>query len=631
MKLRRSSGWCFVSALQCRLLLLHIPNCIHLVVQKRRIADLSLHGNRIPMSRKPKNDVDNDSTCVIHQRDPRRCKPRGTLKDRYHCMFNIINAWLDHCFESHSECSKSLLPETQSSIVPTRLIDVGFDSPAKEPRLVRYGSMQELLQATQSARYPGYATLSYCWGKDHAQHYLLREENETEYLNEIPIASLPRTINETIKICRRLGIQCLWIDALCILQNPGGPSLDWQKESARVGIYYNNAMVTIADCWASNNNEGCLPQGQWLAGMSMLRSYTKTAIQRACEAIADKSLRQLQSINPKRIHDMKRTDTEVEQSALLNRGWVAQEIAFSSRVLWFTESGVFWQCAQYSKSDRGSDFLNQSMTSMKRENVWIDHRLDPRHAHWYLIAAHYAGMSLSHETDRLPALSGLCKFVDSDNKDEYLAGLWRSSLLFGLSWYADGDGAPQNENMPSWSWISRNQQIEFEGDSLCPNPDCEVGSFELMDSDIQLSYGDTHGQIEHARIRIKAPLQRLETLRKFESVLFRTPDTACSWEERFPSLRFDRFGRDTLLRVSSWSGCAILLSHSCEVDRNADRELAIALLVEPLEQEGSTYRRVGLLSIHHLYRESDPSSVLDVNEFLKTNFGRDDVKEVTLG
>jgi hypothetical protein len=109
-----------------------------------------------------------------------------------------------------------------------------------------------------SARYPGYVTLSYCWGTKNDHGHLLREETEAQFLQALP--PLPRTIQDAVDVCRRIGMRYLWVDAICIIQGRGGSSSDWEKESARVGSYYANSMFTIAVTWAKASDEGCLPR-----------------------------------------------------------------------------------------------------------------------------------------------------------------------------------------------------------------------------------------------------------------------------------------------------------------------------------------------------------------------------------
>ncbi|KAF9877669.1 hypothetical protein CkaCkLH20_04804 [Colletotrichum karsti] len=83
---------------------------------------------------------------------------------------------------------------------------------------------------------------------------------------------------------------------------------------------------------------------------------------------------------------------------------------------------------------------------------------------WHRVVSDYAMRKLTYDSDKLPAISGIAKrclaFRDSD--DEYLAGLWRKSLLADLTWcyhdefynkqgYAD---IPYVYCAPSWSWAS---------------------------------------------------------------------------------------------------------------------------------------------------------------------------------
>src|SRR5277367_3868507 len=62
-----------------------------------------------------------------------------------------------------------------------------------------------------------YAALSYCWG----QCELLRTTEATyaERCLSIPLHTLPRTFKDAVSMTTALGLQYLWIDALCITQD----------------------------------------------------------------------------------------------------------------------------------------------------------------------------------------------------------------------------------------------------------------------------------------------------------------------------------------------------------------------------------------------------------------------------
>lgn len=53
---------------------------------------------------------------------------------------------------------------------------------------------------------------------------------------------------------------------------------------------------------------------------------------------------------------------------------------------------------------------------------------------WIQIIQNYTSRHLSKSTDALPALSGLASEFHRATGDTYLAGLWKSNIIEGLSW-----------------------------------------------------------------------------------------------------------------------------------------------------------------------------------------------------
>jgi hypothetical protein len=72
----------------------------------------------------------------------------------------------------------------------------------------------------------------------------------------IPFDSLPETIKDAIKVTRALGIQFLWVDALCIIQE--GEDEDKIREIGVMGRLYKNAAITIFAASARSVSEGFL-------------------------------------------------------------------------------------------------------------------------------------------------------------------------------------------------------------------------------------------------------------------------------------------------------------------------------------------------------------------------------------
>lgn len=56
------------------------------------------------------------------------------------------------------------------------------------------------------------------------------------------LSLLPRVIQDAIDLVRRLGLQYIWIDALCIVQDS---SRSWKLNAYNMDLIYGNATLTI--------------------------------------------------------------------------------------------------------------------------------------------------------------------------------------------------------------------------------------------------------------------------------------------------------------------------------------------------------------------------------------------------
>lgn len=154
--------------------------------------------------------------------------------------FTLAKDWLQDCLANHEKCA------VPSENLPTRVIKVGSDH--EEPRLC----------ITKNDR-ATFAALSHCWGG--LQVLVTTTTTITERVQGIAMSSLPKTFQDAIEITRQLGIEYLWIDSLCILQDSVE---DWARESAKMTAIYSGAMVVIAADAARNGTKGCFgpfPQG----------------------------------------------------------------------------------------------------------------------------------------------------------------------------------------------------------------------------------------------------------------------------------------------------------------------------------------------------------------------------------
>ncbi len=110
-----------------------------------------------------------------------------------------IRVWVTQCETSHEQC-RSTAPKP----LPRRVIDVG--SSQSNPRLVE----------TKNENIP-YIALSHCWGTD--QTFTTTKSTIDERYAGFDLSVLPKTFQDAIAVTRQVGIQYLWIDSFCIIQD----------------------------------------------------------------------------------------------------------------------------------------------------------------------------------------------------------------------------------------------------------------------------------------------------------------------------------------------------------------------------------------------------------------------------
>lgn len=167
------------------------------------------------------------------------------------------------------------------------------------------------------------------------------------------------------------------------------------------------------------------------------------------------------------------------------RAWTLQESILSPRCLIFATQQVFWKCTKAFWKDGGFTdwptfqknsgcwtnlglaYTNQGIASFGGGDfVAVESALHPARSElakrWFKVAEAYSSRKLSVTEDKLPALSSIAAMYHDILRDDYLAGLWRSSLIAGLLWVSNA----QEENRPdrtcpTWSWFSIDSPVQF--------------------------------------------------------------------------------------------------------------------------------------------------------------------------
>jgi hypothetical protein len=343
-----------------------------------------------------------------------------------------MSQWLEECHSSHDLCRQEW-----SSFVPQRLLHIELGTEIATVRLVE-----------KSEKLPiKWAALSYVWGGD--QKLKTTVGTITDMKAGIERERLPQTLQDAITVCRALGLEFLWVDALCIVQDD--PE-DLRRELASMPQIYQRAWVTISASAAARVTDGFL----------LKRCYSHTATPVSLPYLADDGLD-----TDRVVLVGKSSDICLSQNDPINeRAWTYQERRLSPRMLDFSHKQVILYCHTH-KLCQGDGSITGWSTNHDNEIKLPGHiqqriRYKPisrfhGSINWHDMVNGYVTRKLSFPSDKLTALSALASLYRERTGYTYLAGLWEESLINDLCW---GTGQnklfprPKEYRAPSWSWAA---------------------------------------------------------------------------------------------------------------------------------------------------------------------------------
>ncbi|KAF8541977.1 heterokaryon incompatibility protein-domain-containing protein [Trichophaea hybrida] len=381
--------------------------------------------------------------------------------------------------------------------LPTRLVDLGTDDNIIRPRI------------RNSAGLPlgtKYTTLSHRWGASTPPRLIL--ENVREWSIRIPISELQPLYRDSMEASKRLGVQYIWIDSLCIIQDS---VQDWQIEAAAMGDVYQRSYCNFAG--AAKDTPG--------SHGGLFVSRNPVDIELCVVKPKNALLRTHPAGTAYYCFDMNIWENNITQSPLYDRGWVLQERILSPRVLHFTGQQVFWECLELQACESLPGGMPHtwetkakltvdtfSLVAILNSMAHLQGQAVEPHFLWESIVERYSETSLTYpEKDKLAALSGVAKKVGlSVEGGGYVAGIWKDRLPVHLLWRPDNYNSvlrATEYQAPSWSWASINSKIQVT--SVWPGKKLEVVA-EVLEAHVDLVSNDPTGQVCGGYLRLRGCL-----------------------------------------------------------------------------------------------------------------------------
>ncbi|KAF2498568.1 HET-domain-containing protein [Lophium mytilinum] len=356
--------------------------------------------------------------------------PEGLALNSSDCKdaFQLSKGWLKTCLLEHKRCRQTLcgtnLSETEQSEMPhlpSRIIQICSVQQGESHRRMIFNTS---LVESEGMR-GRWVALSHCWGPSRRHPLKTTKGNLHAHRDCIPWPSLPQTFRDAIKIAYMLGVEFIWIDSLCIVQDD---LEDWKTESSSMGYIYENAILTIAASGAGDSTEGCFLNRDKTSQAMEVPFPTKEDARGGSFFILPKE-----------------TTGGPDSSVLNTRAWATQEWILSRRIIHYMRDSMIWSCKTLTQTETG-----RFIPIRARNNTWA------------AIVEEYSNRELTLVQDKLIALEGLASEISKTRPDKYWFGLWSGDIPDQLFWFARSKlGKIHVADVPSWSWASRMGAVRF--------------------------------------------------------------------------------------------------------------------------------------------------------------------------
>jgi hypothetical protein len=337
------------------------------------------------------------------------------------------------------------------------------------------------------------------------------------------MTEMPNTFRHAVLLTQRLGIEYLWIDSLCILQDC---KVDWAKESHLMQDVYAHAVVNISADAASDSTAGLVSEGREVHGLKVgnLKGGDDVYARRVGET-------DLSGIS----HVPEQYGREPSPHILSTRAWVVQERILSPRILHFCHNEIAWECSKHTLCECTVRPRKPVETNFRKALLPPKSDVFQTESAWSQVVAHYSTTKLTRNSDRLIAIAGLASRAASAWKRTYVAGLWKEAFPGSLLWYISKNSSYRlPEYFPSWTWASirgsTTTWISTFGES---NAEFEFSPRIVRYGDLKVHFNHTFdGEIEGSRgwpVNTEDTQEEPVKIQAINELLTRAPELGIIW------------------------------------------------------------------------------------------------------
>lgn len=360
---------------------------------------------------------------------------------------------------------------------------------------------------------------------------------------------LPKTFQDAIVITWKLGLEYIWIDSLCIVQD--SPD-DWRFHVATMASIYRDAYVTIAAAGAESSEKGCFlahdtHEAKVLSGDGIcvhIRPY------RLNQGLSRNLESEHEGANYAPCHSSTFDCFNSPSTPLESRAWAFQERILSPRTLHFTKDELVFECREmiccecrmrpeeYGPSNVSFKTLAVNKSASVPTDGAETHARGLRE--WTYIIQQYSSRSLTVPTDKLPALAGIVNEFETqfNLRGDYKAGLWEQHMPLALLWspvaslnhtvmtYPCHDRYPYYI-APTWSWASLSGPVKY--------PDVIFGPHTLLTTLSRVyvkpeePVSNPHGAVKNGAIVLNGLL--IEVVTDWEPIVGLTGGWKCRFSD----------------------------------------------------------------------------------------------------